>query len=268
MKCEVGEPVAIVTDNSFGGEATMDIFVGLDIAAKSVDMVWRSDNRNRAVQRFEQTPAGHRGLREALDQLSPTHVVMEATGVYYVDLANTLYEAGHPVSVINPKSFKHFAQLKLTPGKTDALDAALLAEYGQRMTPCLWQPPSPESLALRDIGRQINRLTGARTQAKNRLHALQAKQSTPALLIEDEQQGIATLTQRIERLSDAAQALLAGQSQMSDAMTHLTTAKGIGPASAVALLGELWTLPRHLKATSHPLCGIGRALESIRDRAQ
>ena len=36
-----------------------------------------------------------------------------------------------------------------------------------------------------DIGRQINRLTGTRTQAKNRLHALQANNSTRSLLVED-----------------------------------------------------------------------------------
>lgn len=173
---------------------------------------------------------------------------MEATGVYYVDLANHLFEADLPVSVINPKSFKHFAQLKLTPGKSDPIDTGLLAEYGQRMTPEPWRPPSPESLALRDIGRQINRLVGMRTQAKNRLHALQAKRSTPTLLIDDEQEGITALTQRIERLSDAARALLEDQSELGQALAQLTTAKGIGQASAIALLAELWPLPQHLKA--------------------
>lgn len=226
----------------------MTIYVGLDIAAKSVDLVYRCEGQNSRVERFAQTPAAHGQLADRLSELKPALAVMEATGVYYLDLAQALFEAGLPVAVINPKSFKHFAQIKLRGSKTDALDAALLAEYAQRMTPGLWQPPAPQALALRDIGRQINRLTGARTQAKNRLHALQSKRATPALLIEDETQGIAALTQRIERLSKAAVALLAEQQDMGQAMDHLTAAKGIAQASALALLAELWTLPNHLKA--------------------
>ncbi len=47
---------------------------------------------------------------------------MEATGIYYLDLAVALAKANLPVSVINPKSFHHFAPLKLNGNKTDAVD--------------------------------------------------------------------------------------------------------------------------------------------------
>lgn len=63
MKCEVGEPGTIVMDEHTQGEVAMDIFVGLDIAARSVDMVWRADNKNHAVEQFEQSPEGHDRLR-------------------------------------------------------------------------------------------------------------------------------------------------------------------------------------------------------------
>ena len=45
-------------------------------------------------------------------------MVLEATGVYYLDLAVALQRAGLPVAVINPRSFHHFAQLKLSNSKT------------------------------------------------------------------------------------------------------------------------------------------------------
>jgi transposase len=60
-------------------------------------------------------------------------VVFETTEVYYLDLAATLFKAGWPVAVINPKNFHHFA--KLSHGKTDGSDASLLAEYGECMKP-------------------------------------------------------------------------------------------------------------------------------------
>ena len=132
--------------------------------------------------------------------------------------------------------------------KTDGIDSALLAEYGERMGPPLWTPPDTTRLALRDLARQLNRLTGTRTQAKNRLHALKAKGSTLPLLIDDEQEGIALLERRIERLQQAALDLLAESAELTAQMKALCAAKGIATASAIALLGELCVLPPHLKA--------------------
>jgi transposase len=175
-------------------------------------------------------------------------VVLEATGVYYLDLAVTLHKAGWPVSVINPKSFHHFAKLKLNPSKTDGADAALLAEYGECLKPALWQAPDEALMNLRDIGRQINRLTATRTQAKNRLHALRAKSTTLPLLIEDEIEGIERLDQRIQRLSAAALELIRSHPYCQPLLDHLRQAKGIGEVSGVALLAELLVLPRELSS--------------------
>src|SRR5690606_8304035 len=128
---EVGEPVAIVTENLPGGKE-MSIAVGIDIAAKSFDMVVRTSGKPGKALSFKQTPAGHDAVIERLKKLKPDCIVMEATGIYYLDLAVAMAKAGLPVSVINPKSFRHFAALKLTGTKTDSVDASLLAEYGER----------------------------------------------------------------------------------------------------------------------------------------
>lgn len=226
----------------------MCVSVGLDIAAKTVEcVVWREGRLSKPV-RYAQTPQGHAALVRELQRLAPQHLVLEATGVYYLDLAVALAEAGLPVAVINPKSFRHFATLKLNGSKTDGIDAALLAEYGARMTPRRWNPPDPRRLALRDVARQINRLSAATTQAKNRLHALRAKRLTLPLLIEDEQAGIAELQRRIERLQQAARELIDPDPVLREAFIHLQAAKGIAQASAIALLGELGVLPEHLRA--------------------
>lgn len=226
----------------------MSVYVGLDIAAKTFEMAVRRNGKSAHVESFEQTPAGHAKAIKRLQALQPRHVVMEATGIYYLDLAVALSEAGLPVSVINPKSFRHFAELKLAGSKTDGIDSALLAEFGERMTPALWVAPDATRLALRDLARQINRLTASRTQAKNRLHALQAKAMTLPLLIEDEREGIALLERRIDRLQSAALALLAESTELSAGLEALCAAKGVATASAIAILGELCVLPAHLKA--------------------
>ena len=199
------------------------------------------------TQEFRQTPEGHQALCKKLGRRVAC-VVLEATGIYYLDLAVALCRAGLPVAVINPRSFHHFAQLKLNNSKTDPVDAALLAEYGECMKPALWQAPNETLMGLRDIGRQINRLTAARTQAKNRLHALCSKSSTLALLIEDETDGIERLNSRIERLTKAALELIDQQPHYKQHLANITSAKGIGQASAIAMLAELSVLPRELKS--------------------
>ena len=119
----------------------MSGFVGIDVAAKTVDVVVRIDGKANKVEQFSQTPDGHAAVVHKLQKLSPELIVMEATGIYYLDLAVTLARANLPVSVINPKSFHHFAHLKLNGNKTDAVDAALLAEFAQCMSPRLWNAP-------------------------------------------------------------------------------------------------------------------------------
>ena len=66
-----------------------------------------------------------------------------ATGVYHLDLAVALHNAqGIEVMVVNPKAAKHFADAAMIRTKTDALDAAVLAEYAQRMRFIPWQRPN------------------------------------------------------------------------------------------------------------------------------
>lgn len=227
----------------------METFIGVDVGAKSVVAAWRQKGRTAGSAEYLQTPEGHQALIKHLQQFQVVCVVLEATGVYYLDLAVALTRAGLPVAVINPRSFHHFAKLKLTNNKTDSVDAALLAEYGECMQPALWQAPDDALMGLRDIGRQINRLTATRTQAKNRLHALRSKSTTLALLIEDEIDGIERLDQRIDRLSKAAVELLGQQLQHKHHLSNIQQAKGIGQASAIALLAELFMLPRELKSS-------------------
>ena len=226
----------------------MSVHVGWDVGSRTTAMGWRNNGRPAGSCDIDQTPSGRKAAVSKLLALKPSSVVMEATGIYYLDLALELTAAGLPVSVINPKSFHNFAKLMLKNSKTDAIDAQLLAEYGERMSPRLWTPPTAVQLELRAIGRHINRLTCHRTRAKNELHALQATQTTMALLIEDEEEAIATFDKRIERFRLAGRALIDNCPTLSAQFKHMIAAPGMGEVSVFAALAELTTLPVTLKS--------------------
>ena len=223
-------------------------FIGIDISAKTVDVAHRQGGRVKACFTGEQTGAGHAALAARLGALKPVRVVLEATGVYYLDLAVALTEASLPVSVINPKSFHHFAKLKLAHVKTDRADAALLAEYAERIEPALWVAPDRARLGLRDIGRQISRLTRDCVRAKNRLHAFASTHLTLPLLLKDEQAAIIALDRRISKLTEAALTLIAKSPALAAQLAHLDCAVGVGQTSAIAILAELCVLPTTMKA--------------------
>ena len=66
---------------------------------------------------------------------------MEATGVYSLPFALMLHTVALiEVMVINPKAIKHFTTANLQRGKTDALDAAVILEFLERMPFRRWQP--------------------------------------------------------------------------------------------------------------------------------
>nr|VFK65558.1 MAG: Transposase [Candidatus Kentron sp. TUN] len=57
----------------------------------------------------------------------------------------------------------------MTRCKTDAVDAAMLAEFVERMPFKPWQCPDGSKLALRTASRRLEALTKQQTRAKNRL---------------------------------------------------------------------------------------------------
>lgn len=175
-------------------------------------------------------------------------VVMEATGIYYLDLALQVVQAGAEVMVINPKAAHHFARAMSQRAKTDALDAQMLLAYLQRMDFVAWQPPAMALLELRQLGRHLTRLGEQRVRLKNQLHALRSTTSSPALVVEDVQEALANVERRIERLTTETLVRVQADPSLLARFQALDSIIGVGQASALALLAELRVLPTHMNS--------------------
>lgn len=215
--------------------------VGIDVSAK--ELVVTSDRSRDA--RFDNDPAGHKKLVRFLTKGGRSaQVVIEATGVYSLDLALALHRAPRiEVMVANPRAVANFAKAYLQRSKTDPLDAEVLLEFARRMPFTAWVPPEPEHLDLRGISRRIAALVKTLQQEKNRLHAASQSTEMTSLVRRDVEVNIRHLERRIEHLRDQALTLIGQHGALLQAFELLVSIKGIAEASAISILGEIVVLP-------------------------
>ncbi len=187
-------------------------------------------------------------LKEWVNRAGAVRLLVEATGVYYLDVALIAAELGIEVSVINPKAAHHFAKALQQRNKTDRLDAAMLLEFLKSMPFTRWTPPQSSHLELRHFGRYLVQLTQDNTAARNRLHALSSTRSSPAYLRADLKRFIASLDTRIERIRAKALALIKADGALNERFLALTSIIGVGHISAIALLSELVVLPPEMSS--------------------
>jgi transposase len=165
---------------------------------------------------------------------------MEATGRYGNDLAHYLYEAGHPVSVVNPKWIKDYAGSQGMRNKTDRADARLIAQYCDRHELTLWTPPDPLYVDLQATTRRLKGLKDMRQQERNRL-----KSAPPSNVVRDDiKQHIAQLEQRIERLDRQIQDFIKSHPVLLHQCLLLKTITGIGLLTAAILIAEIQDINR------------------------
>src|SRR5690242_13790732 len=109
-------------------EAIVRMILGIDISKCSMDVMLLKGTK-RLHERFNNTAAGIATLLKWLQkqQVSELHVCLEATNVYWEEVAQALYGAGYKVSVVNPRRIKGFGMSQMQRNKTDKADSEVIA---------------------------------------------------------------------------------------------------------------------------------------------
>jgi len=198
-----------------------------------------------AVQRYPNTEAGHRKLIATLTRGGRrVRVVMEATGLYGLDVAVALSRAERiEVMVANPRSARDFAKAMMQRSKTDPLDARVLREYAQRMPFRPWRRPSENRLALWAIARRIQAVTEMSRAEKNRQHAARISQTTPACVRRDIERTLRSQQRALKELRRQARKCVTLEAELEREYRLLVSVPGIAESSALQILGELVLLP-------------------------
>lgn len=208
-----------------------EAFVGIDVGKDHLDVFVRPAGTAR---RFPNTDAGHRAVAAFLAPFAPTLVVLDASGRYERAIVAALLADRLPVAVVNPARPRQFAQALGRLAKTDALDAAVLAEYADRVR------PTPRPLPDADT-RRLQALVARRRQVVE-FRAMDATRDDPA-----DDRAVRRSRSALERAFDAELKRLdrdiAAAVEASPAWAAkdelLQSIPGVGPVVSRTLLAEL-----------------------------
>lgn len=209
----------------------MATWLGVDVSKATLDL---ADARSGEVWRVANSPDGWQALTERYAETPPAGVVMEATGSLHVGVHLYLVAHGWHSSVMNPSWTQSYARSQGRLGKTNRVDAALLARYG-----CKAQPPATPVKP--EAQRQMMALIRRRAQVV-KLRVMNLNQGSTSLNT-DSGASCARMTAAFETeiasLNAEIEALLATDVSLQALSAQLQSMPGIGPVTSSWLLGAL-----------------------------
>lgn len=220
-----------------------ECFVGIDVSKDRLDVALLPDNQRWSVGNNE---AEISSLIERLKQLSPSLIVLEATGGLETLVATSMCLANLPVAVVNPRHARDFAKATGKLAKTDAIDAKMLALFAQRIRPEPRPLKDQDLQELTDFLTRRNQLVAMLVAEKNRLS------SAPEAIRKAIKEHIAWLEKRIKESNDTLEKLIQKTPIWREKDALLRSVPGVGPVLSVNLLSglpELGTLDRKKIAT-------------------
>lgn len=208
----------------------MGLCVGIDVAKHSLEWSAGSDGK---IEHTRNEPRPIAGLVRKLVALDPERIVVESTGGYERALVAKLAEAGLPVVVMNPRRVRSFGEGLGFLAKTDAIDARLLALFGEKAHPPIRPILQGTDRLLADLVARRRQLVALSVAEKNRRDTAPppVRRTIDAVL-----RTLAKLVRELERRIDAT---LRQDVERAELLALLQSVPGVGPGLARTLLIDL-----------------------------
>jgi transposase len=205
--------------------------IGADISLREIVLAWAgspraclsiANNRKSITAWLKQLPAG-------------CVIGMEATGRLHELLADLAVQRGHSVYVINPKHVSSYAKGLGQRGKTDPMDAAVIARYVERERDGLHPYTTPSALQ-----RKLRDLLSQRAGVVR--HSVALKQSIEATgkglnsaLRQAYQAALSGVDKLLSEINNELQRTIAADRALESKRSQLQTITGIGFLNSAAL---------------------------------
>jgi transposase len=213
----------------------VDVFVGIDVSQKQLDIAMR---RSGSVADGDAFRVGNdsesiRVLVERLQEAKPTLVVMEASGGYERDCAAALILAKVPTAVVNPRQVRDFAGALGKQAKTDSVDAAVLARFGEAIRPAESTVDDEATQELRGLIDRRAQLVEMRSMEMNRKSLARLAMRTSL------EKHINWLTAQIKKLDRDIDGRIKKTPAWLEKAELLETAMGIARTTSAKLIVDL-----------------------------
>lgn len=205
-------------------------YVGIDVSKERLDVMILGEEQ---VKQVGNTREGIARLVEQMKELEPEMIVVEATGGYQRGVVDGLFRSGLPVAVVNPSRVRQFARACGLLAKTDKLDARILAVFGERVKPRLYEGKDEKERVLSGLLVRRRQLEEMLKGEKNRLRTIQAD------LRGSVERMIACLTSEKQVVEEQIREYLASQEQWQGQRQILESAPGVGVVTTATLLADL-----------------------------
>lgn len=220
-------------------------FLGIDISKEMVD-VCLLKGESQIYGEFTNNKKGFKALLTWLrkNKAENVHTCMEATGYYWEDIADHLYDKGHKVSVVNPMRVKAFGKSEMRRTKTDRVDAGIIARFCRAHNPRLWSPPPPHKRELRDMVRTLESFKKMKVQEENRLKRTTMFAEARAA----HKKMFQYLKKQIQNLQEKVEEHIKKHPDLKEKWGFLLSIPGIGPVTAAIFLSEIEDVDAYISA--------------------
>ena len=228
------------------------IAFGIDISSEDfvVSCGIFYDNMEREVNTVKKFKNNQRGFDKLLayarklqikinpDGSIQTWYVMEASGVYYENLAYFLTEKGLNVHVALANKVKNFIKTLQVKSKTDALDSRAISLYGLEKQLGKWAAPGPEMKRLKELCRELSSVKEILVSLKNQLHARRSAHEINSTSIKRTNEQIKFFNKQIKNIEKDIDTTLKENPEFKAKIERITKVNGVGSQTVVTVLSE------------------------------
>lgn len=222
--------------------------IGIDVSMDTITVRFGTTDINQDQQisnstNFTNSTPGFKKLilwtnNNILSKSIPLFFVMEATGVYYENLAYFLFLKNYNVSVILPNKISNYAKSLQSKSKTDPIDAASITSFGLERKLNLWKPPSNIIKSIKSLCREYYSIKANITEVKNQLHAKNYSHKPDKLTIKRKSKLICLLDKQSCEIIKQIETIIQKDKELYEKIQRIIKIKGLGFISVITAIAE------------------------------
>ena len=204
--------------------------IGIDVSKDRLDVATYPTTENC---QFANDPHGIAELLKFVTGMQPRLVLLEASGSYERAASCTLHTNQVPTCVVNPRQVRDYAKSKNILAKTDAIDAAVIAEFGNRTDVQPRPVTHGEALKLKALVTRRTQLVEMITVEKNRLGTAHDS------MVQGIRKHILWMQTEVKDIEKQMEQTIEADPQLQQKHQLMQTMPGIGKVTSAVLLAEL-----------------------------